>query len=360
MPTRSQYSGRAQRMQFALAATLLVSMLPILVCAGVASAQSVPGFLVETFSTPQSPNLLAFGADGVLYAGRDDNPAGSITAVPVSRITADGTAMQYGGPILDPDALVVDEAGVISGVPGAVLVGGLITNPGPGRITAIRPDQSMFTLFEAPEFGNISELKFDATGRLLFVSLTSSASHVSNAGEQPTVLCPAGNTPIFLTVAPDGRLFTSNQAGTVRVNAADGTLINAAFAQFNGRASIEFAQGGGFGTDLLALEPTTGKIFSVSPTGVKTEIGSGFASSEDLAVGPCGALYVSRRTLNQVLQVSRVPSPDINDDGIVNGADLAFVLGAWQSADCAADLNEDGIVSGADLAIVLGSWGEVP
>jgi hypothetical protein len=57
---------------------------------------------------------------------------------------------------------VVDDAGLVSGVPNSVLVGGLITNPGPGRVTAIRPDQSLVTLFEAPEYGNISEMKFDA------------------------------------------------------------------------------------------------------------------------------------------------------------------------------------------------------
>jgi T5SS/PEP-CTERM-associated repeat protein len=47
---------------------------------------------------------------------------------------------------------------------------------------------------------------------------------------------------------------------------------------------------------------------------------------------------------------------DINADGVVNGADLGLLLGAWGSSDPAADLNNDGIVNGADLGLLLGNW----
>ena len=48
---------------------------------------------------------------------------------------------------------------------------------------------------------------------------------------------------------------------------------------------------------------------------------------------------------------------DINGDGLVNGADLAFVLSAWgATGPNAADVNGDGIVNGADLAFVLSAW----
>ncbi|MDZ4831368.1 MAG: dockerin type I repeat-containing protein [Phycisphaerae bacterium] len=49
---------------------------------------------------------------------------------------------------------------------------------------------------------------------------------------------------------------------------------------------------------------------------------------------------------------------DLNDDGIVDAADLAILLGAWGPAlPCSlADLNHDGTVDAADLAILLGAW----
>lgn len=49
---------------------------------------------------------------------------------------------------------------------------------------------------------------------------------------------------------------------------------------------------------------------------------------------------------------------DINCDGIVSGADLGLLLGAWGSCSgCPEDINGDGTVSGADLGLMLGAWG---
>jgi hypothetical protein len=53
---------------------------------------------------------------------------------------------------------------------------------------------------------------------------------------------------------------------------------------------------------------------------------------------------------------SSVPDCDINGDGIVDGTDLAALLGAWGTSNLDADLNEDGVVNGGDLAILLGCW----
>ena len=49
---------------------------------------------------------------------------------------------------------------------------------------------------------------------------------------------------------------------------------------------------------------------------------------------------------------------DIDQDHIVDGADLSLVLGYWgTSGSNGSDLNGDGNVDGADLSIFLGNWG---
>jgi hypothetical protein len=51
---------------------------------------------------------------------------------------------------------------------------------------------------------------------------------------------------------------------------------------------------------------------------------------------------------------------DLNNDGIVNGVDLAIILSTWGlcgSGACIADINQDGLVNGVDLAVVLSNWG---
>lgn len=53
---------------------------------------------------------------------------------------------------------------------------------------------------------------------------------------------------------------------------------------------------------------------------------------------------------------------DLSSDGIVNGFDLALLLGAWGScptrdATCPADLDGNDVVNGFDLAMLLSAWG---
>jgi formylglycine-generating enzyme required for sulfatase activity len=50
---------------------------------------------------------------------------------------------------------------------------------------------------------------------------------------------------------------------------------------------------------------------------------------------------------------------DLNDDGVINGADLGQLLAAWGPCQsCEADLSANGVVDGADLGVQLGNWGE--
>ncbi len=50
---------------------------------------------------------------------------------------------------------------------------------------------------------------------------------------------------------------------------------------------------------------------------------------------------------------------DLMLDGVVNGADLAIMLGGWGNCtgSCPADFDGNGVVNGADLAVLLGMWG---
>jgi len=60
-----------------------------------------------------------------------------------------------------------------------------------------------------------------------------------------------------------------------------------------------------------------------------------------------------------------IPEPcpaDLNNDGVVNGADISIMLGFWglNGEPVDADINGDGLVDGADLAMLLSSWGKCP
>lgn len=83
--------------------------------------------------------------------------------------------------------------------------------------------------------------------------------------------------------------------------------------------------------------------------------GYGYRDNDQL-LGQPGTLEAASAFL-ATMNFSELPNiADINGDGIVDGADLARVLGAWGTSASGGDLNGDGIVDGGDLAIVLAAW----
>jgi formylglycine-generating enzyme required for sulfatase activity len=74
---------------------------------------------------------------------------------------------------------------------------------------------------------------------------------------------------------------------------------------------------------------------------------------------PLTALSLSLATLMASPALGQCPG-DITGNGVVDGADLGSVLGAWESdgtTQPGSDINSDGIVNGADLAILIGAFG---
>jgi pectin methylesterase-like acyl-CoA thioesterase len=57
-------------------------------------------------------------------------------------------------------------------------------------------------------------------------------------------------------------------------------------------------------------------------------------------------------------ECSKLPCiADINRDGMIDSADLAYILENWGSDDTVADLTGDGQVDAADLGLVIATWG---
>lgn len=61
------------------------------------------------------------------------------------------------------------------------------------------------------------------------------------------------------------------------------------------------------------------------------------------------------RTVPVTISARSIPTADIDQNGTVDGADLAMMLGNWGNFGV-GDLSFDGVVDGNDLAILLGAW----
>ena len=107
---------------------------------------------------------------------------------------------------------------------------------------------------------------------------------------------------------------------------------------------------------LRGQEPYLVRTADVDSDGVEDVIALTAASGSGLANGPMygiAAVAVTGDTKVECLG-------DLNEDGIVGGADLALLLGGWGPCDgatCIGDFDENGQVNGADLALLLGAWG---
>ena len=114
--------------------------------------------------------------------------------------------------------------------------------------------------------------------------------------------------------------------------------------------------------------------FIDATNGGATDTFAGFPLTQDLVLGQ--TYYIVAGSFSATVNVTstlRIDGPpqagsclgDLNDDGVVNGADLGLMLGAWGACSggtpgCLGDLNIDGVVNGADLGLLLGAWGACP
>jgi len=105
------------------------------------------------------------------------------------------------------------------------------------------------------------------------------------------------------------------------------------------------------------------EVDAVSKALTMTTWGVDWYTPAEAAADPAG-IIARPITVRQRLTVSPQAAAcrgDLNGDRLVDGVDLAVLLGAWgPAAGSPADLNGDGAVSGADLALLFAAWGSCP
>ena len=255
-----------------------------------------PGFNIQVYSPVDEPMKLSFGPDGALYVGRQGGNNR------IHRIAPGGSPVsEFGPPMVDPDAVLFDAAGRISGVPNSVLVGG------GGILAAIFPNQTAAVVFNTG-FADVDDMKFDGSGRLIFSD--DLPRILTSSGSAPTVLISLPIRAGSIAVDRNNRTFLALEDGTIRIYNADGTLADSAFA--TGLAGLDtylaFGPGaGGFGHELYVLNGSD--LVRFNTNGKTTLIGSGFSvgpsSGTGFVFGPDNALYVSEYSKNRILKISR-------------------------------------------------------
>ena len=255
------------------------------------------GLNIRIYAQVSAPMKLSFGPDGALYAGRQGGNR-------IHRIApGGGSVAEFGPPMVDPDAVLVDAGGRISGVPNALLVGGA------GILAAIFPDQSSSVIFSAG-FADVNDIKFDRAQRLVFSDNLPQV--LVSKGRPPAVLFSTPGRPGSLAVDDHNRIYVALADGTIRMYGADGSMADHPFA--SGLAGLDtylaFGSGrGGFGNALYVLNGSD--LLRFDQRGRATLVGSGFGigptSGTGFVFGPDDALYLSDYQKNRVLRIARGP-----------------------------------------------------
>ena len=351
---------------------------------------TVWGAEATVHSAVTDPMQIAFAPDGTLFCGRDAIGSGGTNSqsVRIHRTPpGGGAAVEFGAiPIPDPDAVVVDVQGILSGVPGSVLVGGQTDASGDtGQIVAIRPDQTVVTVFgPSTLWKDPQDMAFDSTGRLVVIDRIRREIRTWSPGETGLTLLvddlPAN--PTHLTIGWLDRIFVSLLDGTIRRFDSDGSNEHIMATGLPAQTPIAASPFNEFEGQWLSA----GFIYAVVGTDLRAYAGNqlnGFLQSgceitgttRDIAFGPDNALYVSRFGNDHVMRFER-PFPnlpgDLTCDGVVDGSDVsALCLAIGDPAEYAnqypgcplwatGDLNDDIIIDAQDATLLCAMVGQAP
>jgi hypothetical protein len=263
--------------------------------AGSAVAQPVVKEATTTlYATVPDPMEMSFSSDGALFVGRDASGSGgsSSEAVKIHRVAPGGSPVTEFGDlaISDPDALIVDVKGAVSGTPDCVLVGGVHTNGSTGKIVKILPNGAV-TPWIGPDTSvlNPGGFTFDDTGRLLIADM-GNGKVLATTGETPS---PLLSFAFAQNVAVDSlNRIVVGSAGDpwLRLYTSDGELSSSNLALVKLSSPLARGPGSAWGTDVYAISPN-GALMRISPSGTSSQVGTGFASVTSMCFGPDGALY---------------------------------------------------------------------
>jgi len=92
-----------------------------------------------------------------------------------------------------------------------------------------------------------------------------------------------------------------------------------------------------------AFEDLLGSAVAIGPSAMVV----GIPNDDDTGTNEGSALLLPAPDAPRLLG-------DLNGDGVVDGADLGILLGAWGGPG--GDLNGDGTTDGADVGVLLSQW----
>jgi hypothetical protein len=282
----------------------------------------VPGFVVAVYARlPHPADISIDHCSGTVYAGRDEGPGGA-DPTRIHRILPGRRPEEYGPVLSDPDAVLFDGAGSISGIPGAVLVGDGIN----GTVWVIPPTDPSQADSLCSGFLNVSDLALAPGGSLVAADENGVSGRIVKRCPGEGLWWSVEESSGAIAIDRAGRIYTRlyRTSGDVLRFAPDGTL-DGRFSGFGPGYMLFVGRGGRWGESVYANNAATGELLCADhPGGPYTVVGTGFQEAGDAEIGPDGALYMSHWVGNRILRIA----PEAGE--ALAFADGEFADGEWE------------------------------
>ncbi|MFO0962503.1 MAG: hypothetical protein U0625_06300 [Phycisphaerales bacterium] len=183
-------------------------------------------------------------------------------------------------------------------------------------------------------------------------------------GGTATVVAESGTGNLYLRLEPTKPSRRHNRFYLPVGASAVGAQVRVFTAGADDQLVVRLVNDAGVSTTIgsAPLATVVGAWVSVGPFAIPSSLprGAGYRLECALTSGDATITAVAGVDAIAIDVAPRGPAADLNHDGVVDGADLGLLLGAWgpcAGSPCAGDLDGDGAVGGADLGLMLGSWG---
>ena len=280
----------------------------LVAAAGLATAApTVPGFLVENLGNVAFTDKIDVADNGNIYFGQR-GPGGATAAVHPVMINTTGRNAEFptpigNAPIADPDAIVVDIFGDVSGTQGDVIVGGV------EGIFSIATDGTVTEIYgNIKKINNPTDFAFDASGRLVFTDWNQGQIRAIQPDGSIVKLARTVGRSMNLAFAADGSFFATDDQGNINAFAPNGDRT----AVIAGAWSTIFVGNGSdaWGTSLYAIDTTTGDLVRFDSTLAGETVGSGFTGTfGDAAWSNGGELFLTNSGTNVLRVGEPIPAP---------------------------------------------------
>ena len=276
----------------------------------------VPGYVVEQFGTLPAgykPYTMSRDAAGWLYFGSDNNNTAGVQLMRLG--TGGGAAVPFGlTPIYDPDGVIIDASGQVSGSPGALLVMSSSFAGGEGVLRKVLQNGEVSIVVSATGvLNNGDAMAFDSLNRL-YVNVSPNRTIVRCTGAVPAVFIstPANVATGVVALDDQDRLLVACSDGAVRRYTTAG-VQDTTISVGAGATTVAWAGSSPWGPAAYGVDSPNGVLKRIDASGATQTVGTNFGVVYAIVFSPDGDLYAANYDTGIVYRVKCPPSASVTD-----------------------------------------------